>query len=418
MIRIASRVAVTAMAMMTACASGEVPAPVAPQASVVEDAAGSSSSTPADPVNGPPIAEAQPPSDAPAASSLPDEPSETDLENQPAEQHPVIDLGESWQRGSTHVHARPSGDSSTPIAGVIKWYERHGYDFIFLTDHNRVSEADAGADTRGKVWLRSPKDKGLIVFAGSELTNNPDKHCIPAGDRGKCRIHVNVLGPTARPTGKIEWADRKNNDRVAKYQAALNEANTLHGVAQMNHPQWFWGTDVDLVAELVRRGVKLMEVANAQFPKWNAGDATHPSTEALWDGALMKGLTLWGVASDDAHDYGDKRGKWPAGGGWIAVRAKREPQAIFDAIMAGHFYASTGIVLEHAEVVHGELVVSVAPSESGSYVIEMIENGSIVDSARGRELRRAVPATGYVRAVVTRDDGKKAWTQPARMSSP
>src|SRR5262249_41660084 len=49
-----------------------------------------------------------------------------------------------WLRGSTHVHALPSGDSETPVADVVRWYEDHGYDFIVLTDHNKVTLAAPG----------------------------------------------------------------------------------------------------------------------------------------------------------------------------------------------------------------------------------------------------------------------------------
>jgi hypothetical protein len=345
------------------------------------------------------------------ASSSPLE-DETALEAEPAEVQPVVDLPDTWQRGSTHVHARPSGDSSTPITDVIAWYERHGYDFIVLTDHNQVSEIAKGNDTHGKPYVSAP-DHGLIVLAGSELTNNPGT-CIPVGDRGKCRIHVNVLGATERPTGKIDWAERKSDQRLDKYQAALVETGKLGGMAQINHPQWLWGMNKDLLVELANRGVKLFEVANAQFRRWDAGDSKHPSTEQLWDDALSAGVTLWGVASDDAHDYGEKRGKYPAGGAWIAVRARRDPQAILDAIAAGQFYASTGVVLDHAEASQGDLVVSVAPNETGDYTIAFVEMGKVVDTIHARSARRAVPATGYLRAVVTRDDGKKAWVQPAR----
>jgi hypothetical protein len=37
-----------------------------------------------------------------------------------------------------------------------------------------------------------------------------------------------------------------------------------------------------------------------------------------------------------------------------------------------------------------------------------------VESVRRRVARRAVPTVGYVRAVVTRDDGRRAWVQPVR----
>ena len=86
----------------------------------------------------------------------------------------------------------------------------------------------------------------------------------------------------------------------------------------------------------------------SQFTKWNLGDKDHPSTEALWDDALGRG----------AHDVGRRvrrrarlrpasaARQVAAGGGWVVVKARRDPQAIVDALAAGHFYASTGVVLD------------------------------------------------------------------------
>jgi hypothetical protein len=323
------------------------------------------------------------------------------------------DAPEVWLKGSTHVHARPSGDSSTPIADVARWYERHGYDFIVLTDHNKVSEFEPTASTAGSIAVRAPA-QGLIVLAGVELTHNPSGCTPPGHPSGRCRIHVSLLGVTARPTGKIDWADRKTHERVKKYAAALVQQQQLGGLAQLNHPNWYWGMTADLLTELAGRGFALVEVSNAAFASWGLGDQAHPSMDALWDGALVQGAHLWGVASDDAHDYQERGGKYPAGGGWIEVKARRDPQAILAAIAAGHFYASTGVTLARAEVDGDDLVVEVAPSERGTFTIDLIENGQRVDRQTTRTVRRALPTTGYVRAVVTRADGAKAWVQPAR----
>lgn len=325
---------------------------------------------------------------------------------------PAAEAPEVWLKGSTHVHGKASGDSSEPNGNVIAWYEQHHYDFIVLTDHNRVSELDATSDTRGQVALRDPH-AGLIVLSGIELTHNPIG-CVPIGDPSRnCRIHVNLIGPTARPGGRLEWAERRSHARIDMYRAALNAQAALGGLAQINHPQWLWGMTPELLVELARRGMRLVEIANSAFSKWNAGDATHPSTEALWDAALVHGATLWATASDDAHDY-DGHGKYPAGGGWVVVHARREPRAILDALAAGRFYASNGVVLERAAVDRGELVVAVDPAQAGQYTIDFIQDGRRVESIAGKVGRRAVPATGYVRAVVTRDDGKRAWVQPVR----
>lgn len=310
------------------------------------------------------------------------------------------DTGEHWLRGSTHVHAAPSGDSRTPVADVVRWYERHGYDFIVLTDHNRLTPPPP------------PAPGALIVIPGIELTHNP-VGCLPAGDASRqCRIHVNLLGTTAQREGKLEWANRRSNLRVDKYQAALDQQRALGGLAQLNHPTWFWGMTADVLTELARRGFLLVEIANAQFATWNAGDRDHASAEALWDRALATGVTLWGVASDDAHHY-DGGGRYPAGGAWVVVRARRDPQAILDALAAGRFYASSGVELARADVDDGALVVELAAGEAAAR-IAWIENGRRVATTRGRRARRMLPARGYLRAVVTRADGARAWVQPAR----
>lgn len=331
-----------------------------------------------------------PPVDAAPADAPPDAPPP-----------PTTASDEVWLKGSTHVHGRASGDSSEPLPRVVAWYEERHYDFIVITDHNKVTEPEQGSS--------------LIVIAGTELTFNPSG-CLPEGDPSKkCRIHVNALGVTERPAGKIEWANRHTHDRLAMYEAAIDEAHKLGArVIQINHPQWYWGMTGDLLAELAQRGAVLVEIANIQFTTWNAGDAAHPSMEKIWDDALAKGVTMWGVASDDAHDYEDPHGKWPAGGGWVVVKARRDPQAILASLAAGRFYSSTGVVLTRAEPESGELVVEVMPDERGSYVIEFVENGKLADRVVGKSARRAIPQSGYLRAVVTRDDGAKAWVQPVR----
>ena len=322
-----------------------------------------------------------------------------------------------WQRGSTHVHAAPSGDATLPPAEVMRWYATRGYDFIVLSDHNRVTDIDK--PSRG-VAVHAPR-KGLIVLAGVELTYNRND-CVdhpPPPDDPKCRMHVNAIGVTGRPKGKLAWAEHLDRSRAGGYRAAIALATELGGLAQINHPQWHWGMTAALLIALADHRPLLFEIANRQFPTWNAGDADHPSTEALWDAALSAGRTVWGVASDDAHDYDpDGGGKYPAGGAYVVVRARHDARAIKAALAAGRFYASTGVALDRAAVDHGELVVEVSAADPGDHAIAFIgAGGQVLRTEHARVARFALadlPADGYVRAVVTRDDGGKAWVQPAR----
>src|SRR4029079_16469792 len=105
-------------------------------------------------------------------------------------------------------------------------------------------------------------------------------------------------------------------------------------------------------------------------------------------------------------------GNDPAGGGGWMVKARREPTAILAALAHGRFYASTGVTLSRAERVGDELVVDVAPGTTNQHTIVFVENGKTVATVNGPSAKRRLPQSGYLRAVVTRDDGKQAWVQP------
>jgi hypothetical protein len=333
-----------------------------------------------------------------------------------------------WLKGTTHVHTCHSGDSKTLVEEVLAWYRDHDYDFIVVTDHNRVTEIES----RGKP----------LVLRGIELTHNPGK-CDPAPPEpdGKCRIHLNGVAltravqgaeradPRERPPA-IEWKNTTSKARVDMYQAGIDKVRELGGLVQINHPNWHWGVDGALLTELARRGAVLVEIANMGFARWNAGDATHPSSEAVWDAALSEGLLIYGVASDDAHDYKPAeiqakravgRPVYPAGTGWVMVRAARRPDAIRAALARGDFYSTTGVMLDRVELADASLRVDVGRDSPGAHEIVFIGQGGVeLARVRGRGGRFALAKAppGYVRAVVTREDGARAWVQPVRVPAP
>lgn len=355
------------------------------------------------------------------------------------EPRPLLPALETWRaerprrtalgylKGATHVHTRHSGDSSLWPRDVIRWYDRAGFDFVVITDHNRIADPVTG----------ELEGTDILVLPGIELTNNPPR-CSPPppAERGRCRIHVNALflrnfsshSPDERPI-RHDWRARGTIERVDLYQAAIDFSRARGGLIQINHPTWHWGTDGALLAELGRRGVALVEIANTSFETWNAGTAEHPGTEAIWDAALSAGVLVWGVASDDAHHYrervitaretaGDK--VYRPGGGFVMVRARRGQASIRAAMARGDFYSSTGVLLERAEVVGAELVVEVAASESRPTTIRFIgDGGELLAETRGRSARFPLArAKSYVRAVVGEPGGQRAWVQPAFRPGP
>ena len=333
---------------------------------------------------------------------------------------PAVDDEGRYPKGQLHLHSANSPDSPTLPMDVIPRYEELGFDFLVFTDHNYTTEFVYSSDQ-------------LLLITGAELTTNLEQCEPPPPDpeEGRCRFHMNALFvPTPAP-GEMPW-DQPNEEitdfgRLALHQRHLDAIRRLGGVAMLNHPTWHWLVDGELLAELARRGVLLIEIANAGYATWNAGNEQYPGAEAIWDAALTAGVTLWAVASDDAHHYyqheidariADERTPYPPGLGWVMVRARKDAQAIRDAVVRGDFYSSTGVVLADVRVHGGALVIEVDEASPGAHQFTFIgAGGRVLAEQRGRRASFALAGVGrggYVRAVVTDADGRKAWTQPVR----
>lgn len=316
--------------------------------------------------------------------------------------------GPGWLKGQLHLHSNASGDSDTPPADVARWYAEHGYDFIVFTDHNRITQL--------------PGPEGLLVMAGIELTQNAER-CEPAPEPGlQCLLHVNGLfvGNDTSPIASLPAPTGAT--RLELYAHAIAVTEALGGVAMLNHPNFHYAASAELLAALAGRGLTLLEVANEAVDSNNEGDDAHPSTEALWDAVLSTGAHVWGVATDDAHHYYDvaqvrERGELAHRGdrGWVMVRAAREPGAIRVALERGEFYASNGVVLKDVTFDGTTLRVTVDETAEGAHRFVLIgDGGKELQRERGREAAFTVPAgyEGYLRAVVSDRQGRRAWVQP------
>lgn len=316
-------------------------------------------------------------------------------------------------KGQLHLHTNNSADGHASPAEVVRWYASRGYEFIVFTDHNFVTVA--------------PGEGGLLAVPGVELTQNLET-CEPAPPPGlSCNLHVNALfvDPAKVPAVPPPSAGPR---RLDVYARALEQTAALGGLAQVNHPNFRFGANAEVLTELARRGARLLEVANEASDSSNAGDEWHPSTEALWDAVLTAGATMYAVASDDAHDFDGaaKRralGKevYPGDLGFVMVRSTKDAGAIRAALERGDFYASTGVLLSELEVEGGVLSLAVAPEVKGPFQVAFVgERGEMLARTTERAARFELKTspTAYVRAVVTDARGRKAWTQPLRRIHP
>jgi hypothetical protein len=294
---------------------------------------------------------------------------------------------------------------------VLAFYSSRNYDFVALTDHNRITLASA--------------PDGLLLVPGAELTQN-SAHCEPPPATGfRCLFHTSALfvDPARDPARGERLTIPFRSSRLAAYQSQLEIAVELGGIAVVNHPLFHFAANAKLLRALAARGLFLVELFNAsldrQHPRGRA--AAERRAEQLWDELLSSGVLLYGLAADDAHhfsDVGERRrtGKFAYEGdrGWIMVRAEKNLPAIEQALASGDFYATTGIELAELERGAHRLRVRITADASAGHRIRFIgDRGRELAVVSGLEASYELSGSdSYVRAVAEGPGETKAWIQP------
>ncbi|MEQ1604201.1 MAG: CehA/McbA family metallohydrolase [Pyrinomonadaceae bacterium] len=296
-----------------------------------------------------------------------------------------------WYKGNTHTHTVNSDGDSTPD-DVVKWYREHGYNFLFLTDHEYLTNPKPLNDLFGK-------EGSFLMIAGQEVTDSFDKK----------PYHSNALG-----ISKVVMPNRLPG-AVETLQKNINDIRAAGGIAQVNHPNFGWALTAEHLIKL--QNYTLLEIHNGHPLVNNLGGGGSPGAEEIWDTVLSSGKVVYGVADDDSHYFkriGDPTAPTP-GQGWICVRATElTPTAIIDGMRTGNFYASTGVELGDYQADEKQITVTVKALPNSKYTVRFIgKNGRILAEVPTATAAYKIKGDeGYVRAKVLESNGKFAWTQP------
>lgn len=385
----------------------------------------------------------------------------------------------NWYKGNLHTHSLWSDGNDYPEM-IADWYKRQGYHFLALSDHNVLSQGErwidvAQADRRGAIgglqryrerfgeWVETREMDGRTevrlkpLGEFRKLFEEPEQFLFIQAEEITDRfeslpVHINAhnIDEAIRPRGGGSVRETiANNLRAVEEQSLRSGKPTL---AHLNHPNYHFGVSAeDLAAVLEER---FFEVYNGHPDVGHLGDHEHPSVERVWDIAntirvgRMQAAPLYGVATDDSHNYFSDRGSTP-GRGWVMVRAAAlAPEALIEAMKQGDFYATSGVVLQDAGYQAGTktIEIRIAPDGDATFTTQFIgtRRGAIAgqptdDEAHdlahhpqvGRVLAEVNGLTAryrlagdelYVRAVVTSSQPpvnpsfagqrQQAWTQP------
>ncbi len=296
-----------------------------------------------------------------------------------------------WYKGNIHTHTTESDGDEEPHK-VASWYRRHGYDFLVLSDHNHLTLLDYST---GRRRFRKP-----LMVPGEEVSVRIDG--------GDTPIHVNGVG-ISRVVEPIDAGDV-----VSTLQANVDAIVAAGGIASINHPNYGWAFDHRALTRV--QGTSLLEVFNGH-PGTNVfGAPGLPSYEQIWDGVLSAGRVIFGVATDDSHNYHDfTPGHSNPGRGWVVVEADGLTQdAIVDGLASGRFYASTGVALTRLECSADGIVLEIEQESDFVYTTRFTGKGGevLAESTGPTAEYEANGDEEYVRATVVSSSGPKAWTQP------
>ena len=287
--------------------------------------------------------------------------------------------GKPFFKGNLHCHSTLSDGCATPEK-VIATYREHGYDFLALTDHRRVSPP-------------SHVDHGMLLLSGIELDYNLASEV----------VHIIGVGVSQA----VEEGYQKHLDP----QHGIDLIRRNGGRAILAHPAWSLNTMSTLLS---LNNVTAAEIYNATstYP-WNCDRA---DSSAILDVTATHGKLYNVVAADDAHNYD---GDACVGCAIVQAEELSEP-AFLAALDAGRFYASCGPRFEQLTLENGYLSVACSPVEWVIFFSNLPYVG--VRALKGHDMTEAgYPVQTrlgerYVRCMLIDAQGRRAWSNPIALS--
>lgn len=294
--------------------------------------------------------------------------------------------GRFW-RGNLHTHSTNS-DGILPPEEVCRRYRAEGYDFLALTDHFVGLWGYPITDTTGY------RTEGFTTILGAELHSG-------AMANGEL-WHILAVGLPAdfTPSDSPHFTPVEGQETAAEIAQRAVEAGAFVAIA---HPQWSGLTLADARAVTAAHAVEI----------YNHGCATgcdRPDGFAIADLLLSEGRRLTMVATDDAHFSEPDHF-----GGWVMVKAEENtPEALLDALKAGHFYSTQGPELRDVRIEGNKVIVE---SSAVSSVVA-IGWGTGAKGVHGHSMTRTevsldrLLGSPWIRVSVIDAAGKRAWSNP------
>ena len=282
---------------------------------------------------------------------------------------------QTYYKTQLHCHSTNSDGNMAPQT-VAQEYLSRGYEIIFLTDHNYMTNATE---------YQMP---GILAINSEEYT---------------FAKHINgfFLNHTVDASG-------------FEAQQAIDSIRAQGGMIQFNHPviaatnDWSYNYSQFMA---LHDGPDFIEIHNAgtdmiPFAKFNM---------QIWDSLLMSSRKIWGTATDDMHKLTEGLVIPTIDIGWVMIRANSlNPDSIRAALTRGDFYGTNGVEISYYAVDGNIINISSANATKIKFIGD---KGVILSEVSGSSASYTRTTESYVRIELEKEGllgagDKYAFTQP------
>ncbi|MPZ15370.1 MAG: hypothetical protein GEU73_13260 [Chloroflexi bacterium] len=273
----------------------------------------------------------------------------------------------TFRKGQLHAHSTNSSDAwtSLPPAEFALEYKKRGYQFVVLTDHDRISNPP------------EINDSSFIAIPGYESTSATG----------------HITGSFVEQVASSTLSPQQRIDHIVGQG----------GLAILAHPSWRVGWTTNDLTTLT--SFTALEISNGLV----GDDAQRVQRHLeMWHEALSslgRSSRVWAVAVDDAHKV-DEMDR-----GWVMVKsASLTAPSIRQALRDGSFYASTGPRFDVLGVLDGQIVASSPDARTIRFIDQNMK--VVIEGPAAWTGYRPTGSEHWIRVEAIAEDGRTAWSQP------
>jgi len=283
-----------------------------------------------------------------------------------------------YYKAQMHCHTTNSDGAYSPQDLALK-YKAAGYEIMMISDHNHLTLPSE---------VNVP---GVLCIASEEIT---------------FKRHMNgfFLNRVIMPTPDFTC------------QQAIDSVKLQGGLIMLNHycegpiTNNDWAVSAQEILSFVD-GPDMLEI-------WNTGTETIQTNDdkSIWDAVLTAGKKVWGSATDDFHPSVSELIEFNKGWNMLWLDSLCE-QNVFDALVRGDFYASTGVEISHYSVTDMGTHKIINIQSDANKIAFWGPNHQKITEFNGSSATFTLMNHPYIRAELTKTGflgmgNKYAWTQP------